>query len=678
MKTLKIAMHNKITFMVALLILALPFSSKSQNRLTRAESFFGFHFDFHATSKDKELGKLFDEDLLEDFLKSTKPDYIQIDSKGHPGYSSYPTKIGYSNNSFIRDPMSIWRNVTARNNIPLYVHYSSIWDAKAMHENPEWARIKPDGSIDPIKAAFLGEYATKLLIPQIKEMIDVYDIDGVWIDGDCWSAVPDYSPEVKEGFLKETKIPKVPYSPKDEYYKEWLDYNRVVFRRYLANYVDKLHQYKPDFQIASNWAYSSIMPEKVDVDVDFLSGDVSGQNGVYSAAFQARCLALQGKPWDLMAWGFVPIDFMGGIHSPKSLVQLKQEAAEVMAMGGGFQVYFQQNRDASFRTIDAEAMTKLANFCRARQPFCQYSEIVPQIGMWYSQEGWKKHFNGVYGGGGYANMEGISNMLLDGQHSLEILMDHHLEERMQDYSLIVIPEWDAFDLKIKEKLTNYVENGGNVLVIGARAVKEFEPLLDVTFNGKDSTVQMNIGDKSLGGIAGLKTQWQPVVSGKGTIEIGHVYNERDYRYATQYPVATINNYGKGKIAAVYLDLSKVYNTYRNPVFNQLIDQVIEQLVPNTALRVEGSKQVHVVLGKKDKNLLVHLINSSGAHFNKNVYAYSELRPTPSLSVGLNLDKKPKSIWLEPMHKKLDFKFQENKVEVLVPPVEVHSILRIVH
>jgi len=668
-------MQYRIINLVFIFILVLPFPSKSQNKLTRAESFFGFHFDFHATDQDKELGELFDQEMLDHFLSLTKPDYIQIDSKGHPGYSSYPTKVGFSANSFVKDPMQIWRDITNKNNIPLYVHYSGLWDAKAINENTDWARIKFDSTKDLIKAAYYGEYSEKLLIPQIKEMIDVYGIDGAWVDGDCWSTAPDYSPKVIQSFKKNTGIETVPKTPSDSNYKKWLDHNRLVYRNYLRNYIDKLHDYKPGFQIASNWSYSSMMPEKVDVEVDFLSGDVSGQNGVYSAAFQARCLALQGKPWDLMAWGFVPIDFMGGIHSPKSLVQLQQEAAEVMAMGGGFQVYFQQNRDASFRTQDTEAMVKLSQFCRDRQPFCQYSKVVPQIGLWYSVEGWKKQYNGVYGWS--SDMEGLNNLFLDGQHSVEILMDHHIKERMQNYPVIVIPEWNAFDKEIKVQLLNYVSNGGNVFVIGAKAVKEFEGLLAVTFNGKDSTAQINIGDKSLGGIAGIKTQWQPVTANPGTEEIGHVYSQCDYRYATDYPVATINAYGKGQIAAFYLDMSLAYNTYRNPVYNNIINTVMEKLHPNSKVIVEGSDNVHVVLGKKDENLLVHLINSSGAHFNKNVYAYSELRPTPSLSVSLNLDKKPKSIWLEPMHKKLDFKFQENKVEVLVPPVEVHSILRIV-
>ena len=67
-----------------------------------------------------------------------------------------------------------------------------------------------------------------------------------------------------------------------------------------------------------------------------------------SSAFEARCLAPQGKPWDLMAWGF---SWDGGKMpmSIKSSVQLEQEAAQIMAMGGGVQFYFQQNMDLSIK-----------------------------------------------------------------------------------------------------------------------------------------------------------------------------------------------------------------------------------------------------------------------------------------------------------------------------------------
>ena len=112
------------------------------------------------------------------------------------------------------------------------------------------------------------------------------------------------------------------------------------------------------------------MPEKVTIDVDYLSGDVTPQNGVYRSAFEARCLAPQGKPWDLMAWGF---SWDGGKMpmSVKSAVQLEQEAAQIMAMGGGVQFYFQQNRDLSLKPWLATMLSEIGEFCRARQPYCQ-------------------------------------------------------------------------------------------------------------------------------------------------------------------------------------------------------------------------------------------------------------------------------------------------------------------
>lgn len=646
----------------------------SQDRIKRSDSFFGFHFDFHATAADKELGGRFDTIFLADLLKRTKPDYIQVDSKGHHGYSSYPTKIGYSANSFVKDPMMIWRDITNKFNIPLYVHYSGIWDTKAIHENPQWGRINSDGTIDSTKAAYLGDYSTKLLIPQLKEMIDRYHIDGAWLDGECWATGLDYSSEVVNGFLTEKGFKEIPYVSTDDNYKEWLDYNRDVFRKYLRNYVDKLHAYDPDFQIASNWAYSSMMPEKVDVNVDFLSGDISPKNCLYSAAFQARCLALQGKPWDLMAWSFVPIDFNGGIHSPKSLVQLKQEAAEVMAMGGGFQVYHQQNRDASIRHIDIGAMVELADFCRERQPFCQNSEIIPQIGMWYSVEGWKMKTNDVYGWS--SNMEGINSLLLDGQYPVEILMDHHIKSSIENYQLIIVPEWGQFNVDLKKQLLQYISNGGNALIIGANAVQAFKEELDVLFVGQDSTLQFNIGDEKVGGIAGIKTNWQRVLPNADTKVEGHIYKQCDFQCTTDYPVATINDYGKGKIAAFYMDISTAYNTYRNPIFKKLINNVIDALYSDPLVTVKGSGYVHVVLGKKNDKTYIHIINSSGEHFNNNVMAYDELLPTDSLKLTYKAGTKPVTVTLQPSGNKIKIMHVGNEIEFIVPPVKVHSIVEI--
>ena len=64
-------------------------------RLKRAESFLGIHYDFHAGPDCTEIGKNTTRAMIENIIDQVRPDYLQIDCKGHPGLSSYPTKVGH-------------------------------------------------------------------------------------------------------------------------------------------------------------------------------------------------------------------------------------------------------------------------------------------------------------------------------------------------------------------------------------------------------------------------------------------------------------------------------------------------------------------------------------------------------------------------------------------------------
>jgi hypothetical protein len=141
-----------------------------------------------------------------------------------------------------------------------------------------------------------GAYVDELLIPQLKELAGDYQVNGVWIDGDCWMGIADYSEKTLSDFENETGIDlggKVPATPKDDYYFEYMEYNRELFRRYVRKYVDSVHKDYPDFEICSNWAFSDHMPEEVSANVDFLSGDLNPINSFNSARYASRALAQQ-------------------------------------------------------------------------------------------------------------------------------------------------------------------------------------------------------------------------------------------------------------------------------------------------------------------------------------------------------------------------------------------------
>jgi hypothetical protein len=146
-------------------------------RLKRADSYFGIHFDFHAGPDCREIGRNTTPEMVEKIIEAAHPDYIQIDCKGHPGLSSYPTKVGNPAPGFVGDPLRVWREVTARRGVALYMHYSGVWDSEAIRQHPDWAAVNADGTTNGNATSFFGPYTDRLLIPQLRELAGDYDVD---------------------------------------------------------------------------------------------------------------------------------------------------------------------------------------------------------------------------------------------------------------------------------------------------------------------------------------------------------------------------------------------------------------------------------------------------------------------------------------------------------------------
>ncbi|MCF0233860.1 MAG: hypothetical protein HUK22_02635, partial [Thermoguttaceae bacterium] len=311
-----------------------PFSSADYPpRPLRAESFFGVHFDFHAGAGDVNIGANTTPEMVQAIIDAVHPDYLQTDSKGHAGFTSYPTKVGNPAPGIVADGLKVWREVTAKNGVALYLHYSGVWDSTAIVKHPEWALIDANGKAAADATSVFGGYKDGLLVPQLIEIANVYGVDGIWVDGECWATKMDYSPAAREEFKARTGL-EVPGSPADEGWREWRNFHRDGFREYLRDYIAKVKKEAPQFQIASNWAFTNHMPEPISAPVDFISGDYSPNDSVNSARYAARFMANQGISWDLMAWSFANKAGVPG-WSPKTAVQLCREAACVLALGGG-------------------------------------------------------------------------------------------------------------------------------------------------------------------------------------------------------------------------------------------------------------------------------------------------------------------------------------------------------
>jgi hypothetical protein len=571
-------------------------------RTRRADSFLGIHFDFHAGKDCTSVGKRTTPEMIELVVDKVGPDYIQIDCKGHPGYSSYPTKVGNPAPGFVGDPLRIWRDVTRQRGVTLFMHYSGVWDRHAVANHPEWAARHADGKPDRAATSVFGPYVDKLVIPQLRELAGDYGVDGVWADGDCWGATLDYGKAPVTLFCEQTSAKDAPRKPGDPFWHEWLTFQREGYRRYLRRYVNALKASHPDFQVISNWAFSDHMPEPVTAEVVALSGDFAPDNSVNSARFSGRCLENQGLPWDLMSWSF-----SRKTRRQKPAIQLMQEAAVVLALGGGYQAYFKQDRDGAIRPAEMDTMAEVARFCRARQSLCHRTVAVPQIALLYSTAG---HYHSsprlfhASGSDGIGVLRNALTTMLNNQYAVQIVSEHHLTGSMSQWPLIVVPGWGYLDPAFRDRLSAYAKAGGRLVLIGTGPTKLFRRELAAA---KDA--------------------------------------EKDHIVA----IASANDVLSAAIGRIF----------REPL-----------------VEVSGSDHVDVSPRRLDGRLTVHLVNTAGRHANAPDEGITSVPPVGPLTVAIRLDRKPKTITLEPEHRRLPVSWSNGRASVTVPRLDIYSILTV--
>ena len=638
---------------------------ESPPRLKRAESFLGMHFDFHAGRDCTEIGKQTTPEMVGRIIDLVRPDYLQIDCKGHAGFSSYPTKVGNPAPGFVGDPLRIWRDVTARRGVSLYMHYSGVWDSEAIIRNPSWGALNADGKTNGKATSFFGPYADQLLIPQLRELAGDYGVDGAWIDGECWAAVPDYSPAALAAFREKTGIQEVPRKPGEPHWFEFLEFHREAFRNYLRHYIAEVKRTHPQFEICSNWAYTDHMAEPVSAPVDFLSGDYLPATSVNSARLSARYLVRQGRPWDLMAWSFS--------HKPgsnellqKTAPQLQREAAVVVALGGGFQAYFKQKRDGSISPEQLPVMAETAAFCRARQALCHHAEPVPQVALLLSTAGHYRMINGLFNRSLF-RVNGTLQALLETQQSVDVVGEHMLTGRMAEYPLIVVPEWEYLAPEFRDELVAYARQGGSLLLIGAKTAALFQPELGVTLGREPASPISQLRYQGMSTAAmGQSQSVQPEANARLLGELDTAPG------SAPRPAASIAPLGKGRIAAVWFSLGQSYPAARNEVIRQFTRDLVRELFPAPMVVVTGSADVDVCVARKNGNLLVNLVNTSGPHQTKPIL--DSIAPIGPLNVIIRQATKPVQVTLEPGGRPLPFDYQDGQVRLTVPQVSIHEVI----
>lgn len=665
----------------------------------RSDCFFGIHSDFHAKPYEGlVIGETLCEEEIREVCELLKPDFWQIDCKGHPGYTSYPSTLGNAMPQFACDPLAIWRRVTRECGVRLYLHFSGVYDTLYCNAHPDDRIIHADGTPDD-SVRLWGKYADTYLIPQISELVETYDIDGIWIDGDCWSAHNDFHPETVKRFEEQTGISLGGIFPKkqgDPYFAEYTEFTRDLFRAHLRHYVDVLHQKYPGLEICSNWAFSDHMPEKICADVDFLSGDLNPRDCVNSARYAGRMLASQGRAWDLMSWGF-RFQIYGTPMTPcKPATQLMQEAAAVISLGGAYQVDIMQFHDASPDVLHLRKLKPLADFIRARQPYTFGGKQIHDAALLVSTSDRYSEIATPFGRDGMEKHMGLTALLCDSGTSLEIVEEHTLEENRYQYPLIIVSELaNGIGKDTVEQLRKYVLEGGSLLLVGtvaatlfANAGFPFSCQFYTEFPEYPNFANCDIGHKkeeftkkmpayfSLDGNSFGVTEGAMSILPQNEAAQTLASLHSSFRSAGT-PFAVTLPYGKGKLGIIGANLGTQYYNGTQQLHRDLIRTMLDSLYDPLAKIEHADGRAEITCLALDGRLMLQLVNMGGEHSNPRMVTDPYIPPVENVCVSMRCDKMPQKLILQPEGRELPFAFENGKLRFTIDRIAIHSIVEVV-
>jgi hypothetical protein len=586
------------------------------------KSFFLLHLDHHTTNQ-MAVGRDADPDETARLIDLIKPDVIQIHAKGNPGWTTYPSQVGFTPPLLARDVMQVWTDIAKTRGYAFSAYFNIGRDREIMRRHPQWNRVRADGTPWDNMLCYHSGVAEAYLWPMVDEIIDRYHPAGFWFDGSCFTVRNCYCAKCREQFEKEYHLP-LPKTPQQPGWKEFKEMQRQIYREFCEQTAARIKRQAPECLVCFNWAYSLRMPEEPPPGIDYFSGDHGCQ--VDELAADAIWYDSQGRPFDLMTTIWYA-DSQGQHNKPAH--QLQQEMAIIIAHGGRYFAWDNPTPESALRPERYEMMAQVVTpFLRSRQPWCQSTRALPDVALFH---GAAAHYFLTEASPVAFPRE--NPPLLAACESLrrlhltpEMISDRRLEAGDIRGKLLILEDTSLLTDTNRQALRRYIENGGQVLLTGKAVVQS--------------------------GLADDPVEVEPQVK----------------------------KVGRGK---AYLLSRPLFQTQGEPDLGSA-RLLLEKVLPPGVRRLITSapESVEIVLRERGDQIIVHFVNVAKGTRSRDPKSKAfvslridELPPAPPCRVSVALDRRPKSVLLQPQDKPVvNWAWNNGRVEFEVPGFDIHQMV----
>ena len=628
------------------------------------DSVVNIHFDNHSGL----LAKNVPPDKLAALFADVPVTMLQVSGQSN-GHATYPTQVGTNNPAAQGyDTLAAFKQVTSRQGKKLCVYMSVDRRPLDIKNHPQWTAVDADGkpSIngEPIVCQRPhrdgGGYLSERFIPQIREIVRLYDPEGFWFDGDYILPRPCWCPHCLADWKADTGL-EAPRQADDPNWKRWIEWHQAGYRAYLRAVADAIHAASPKALYTSNWSWAWT-PEPAPVFADTLSGDAWDIRQVQSVL---QRWGAQKKPFDIMSYCTPDARSQApaGSQQRYSLQRTLQEGALTMGAGG---VWFLWSFNGDQVPAGGVDLTRAcAHYIRARQPALGPSESLASIAVLDSETAWQA--------GGESGVDSrvhrLARNLAEARYLTDIVNEQTFGETSNRYAVVIVPEHRSVAPETFARLRAFIEKGGMLVLSGAalQGAGDEPPamasLLGLTRTPptEERPARLTLGQRkwTLTGV----WQTQPTTA-KVTLTA-----------ADGRPLACSQTVGKGHV--VYLASSDV----RYPD-DGLMAAVLSAVGRGPSYRVEGVGNEAAVLcslRRKPGQTVLHVMDLSarvnGVPSDIDTLDYTDLNPPlHDLRVTLPLPAAPKRVRAVPAGTSVKTEYRDGLFSATIESLQTHAAL----
>ena len=639
------------------------------------------HLDAHLGGFE-EIYRNFDADAAAKIFEEIGVQMVSYMAQDGPSY--YPTKIGNMHPGLDRDFVGEFTRALKKRGIKTIVYFA--YSLESCHNGP---------------------WVDEVYIPQMKEIIELYDVDGFFPDGvtQPYMMKNCHCDICRKLFDKEVggEIPSNDSDPKAFAYRKW----SVM---HMAAFVDKVYcalsAIKPEIALLNNYMWELRTPITPPRYVKHICLDPPVLTvGLYSFNFsyESRYLSTLNDILPDITWSLMNVSSRHwGDYELRETEAFMQECATVLAGCG--RTYLSYNPYPSGNPAPAlmEAFGEVNKRTMQLEPFIKGCKPVKDVAVLNSADTvWSKAPMIPHGtwdpSKAYHSVVGAHKALIESHVQMSIPNCDAFIKTIHEYKAIILADQRILSKQECEEIRKFVRNGGALVATFETGTRDTEnnhldnfsiaDVLGISYKETMDTGVSYLRVKSKVEQHGIPAYDIPVpgkyirvetTTAKTQVELVPS-NRGAPTELSEGPGIMVNSYGKGKAIYCASGLFAGYYIHDIPLLRKLSLWMLDTVYPvaSRTITLENTPiNVEVFYNQRGKERFIHLINYSGDKRERGAPMAQDFPTVHGISIHVKLPEKPKRVTLVPDSKNIDFDYSGGWLKFEALPLTIHHVYKI--